>query len=157
MQVPILPFLLSLHLNLPQLFTILKFINTLTILYEYFYHTVWILLPYCMNTLTILYEYFHHTVWILYRFNLLLHVSNTRHIRKSLAQPLSSKLVHMFFHHSRKLGVLRSEKKMFFVFPGMYLHTICASLPDGTYIFKPKITIWLRSGGSCNGRCRYIW
>jgi hypothetical protein len=26
-------------------------------------------------------------------------------------------------------------------------------LPDGTYIFKPEIPIWVNFGGSCNGRC----
>jgi hypothetical protein len=26
-------------------------------------------------------------------------------------------------------------------------------LPDGTYIFEPKIPIWANFGGSCNGSC----
>jgi hypothetical protein len=26
-------------------------------------------------------------------------------------------------------------------------------LPDGMNIFKPKIPIWVKFGGSCNGRC----
>jgi hypothetical protein len=31
-------------------------------------------------------------------------------------------------------------------------------LPDGRYIFKPKIPICVSSEGSCNGRCRYtLW
>jgi hypothetical protein len=31
-------------------------------------------------------------------------------------------------------------------------------LPDGTYIFRPKIRIWVNFGGSCNGRCWYsLW
>jgi hypothetical protein len=29
-------------------------------------------------------------------------------------------------------------------------------LPDGTYIIKPKIPIWVNFGGSCDGRCWYI-
>jgi hypothetical protein len=29
-------------------------------------------------------------------------------------------------------------------------------LPDGTYIFKPKIPNWVNFGGSCNGKCWYI-
>jgi hypothetical protein len=29
-------------------------------------------------------------------------------------------------------------------------------LPDGIYIFKPKMPIWVNFGGSCNGRCWYI-
>jgi hypothetical protein len=29
-------------------------------------------------------------------------------------------------------------------------------LPDGRYIFRPKIAIWVNFGGSCNGRCWYI-
>jgi hypothetical protein len=31
-----------------------------------------------------------------------------------------------------------------------------AGLPDGTYVFKPKIQIWVNFGGSCNGICWYI-
>jgi hypothetical protein len=31
-----------------------------------------------------------------------------------------------------------------------------AGLPDGLHIFKPKIPIWVISGGPCNGRCLYI-
>jgi hypothetical protein len=29
-------------------------------------------------------------------------------------------------------------------------------LPDGSYIFEPKYTIWVNFGGSWNGRCWYI-
>jgi hypothetical protein len=28
-----------------------------------------------------------------------------------------------------------------------------SGLPDGTYIFKPNIPIWVNFGGYCNGRC----
>jgi hypothetical protein len=29
-------------------------------------------------------------------------------------------------------------------------------LPDGTYIFKPKIPLWVNIGGTCNGRFWFI-
>jgi hypothetical protein len=30
-------------------------------------------------------------------------------------------------------------------------------LPDGMYIFRPKIPIWVNFGRSCNGRCWYFY
>jgi hypothetical protein len=31
-----------------------------------------------------------------------------------------------------------------------------SGLPDGIYIFKPKIQVWENFGGPCKGRCWYI-
>jgi hypothetical protein len=31
-----------------------------------------------------------------------------------------------------------------------------AGLPDGRYVFKPKIQVWVNFGGSCDGRSWYI-
>jgi hypothetical protein len=36
-----------------------------------------------------------------------------------------------------------------------YTYVHIPGLPDGIYIFKPKIPIWVRFGGSCNGRFWY--
>jgi hypothetical protein len=33
---------------------------------------------------------------------------------------------------------------------------IQAGLPDGLHIFKPKTSIWVNFGGSCNGKIWYI-
>jgi hypothetical protein len=73
---------------------------------------------------------------------------------KVIMELVYNKIANMYFRkQGKKLPKLITDHNIGPLFNNEIFLFIAAGLPDGTYIFNPKIPVRVNFGGSCTGRC----